>query len=61
MYSILHELLKDKKGGEIFKLFGPWHFFYIMLTVAIIATVLIIVKSKIAREIISRVFISIAF
>lgn len=40
MYPILHQLLSDKKGGEIFELFGPWHFFYIILTLAVIAVVL---------------------
>lgn len=40
MYSLLHDLLSDKKGGEIFELFGPWHFFYILLTLAVIALVL---------------------
>ena len=33
MYSFLHDLLSDQKGGRIFELFGAWHFFYIALTV----------------------------
>lgn len=40
MYPILHQLLSDKKGGEIFELFGPWHFFYILLSLAVTALVL---------------------
>ena len=40
MYPILHQLLSDKKGGKVFELFGPWHFFYIALTLAVIAVVL---------------------
>ncbi len=62
MYSILHELLADKKGGEIFKLFGPWHFFCIALTVAIIATVLVLTKNnKDYRDKTAKVFICTAF
>ena len=33
MYSLLHNLLADRKGGKIFTLFGAWHFFYIALAV----------------------------
>lgn len=40
MYSVLHGLLSDKKGGETFVLFGPWHFFYILLTLALIVLLL---------------------
>ena len=39
MYPFLHQLLSDKKGGEIFVLFGGWHFLYILLTLAVAATV----------------------
>ena len=41
MYSILHDLLADKKGGEIFVLFGGWHFFYMGVAAALIAFVLL--------------------
>lgn len=40
MYPILHQLFSDNKGGEIFVLFGPWHFFYILLTLAVIVLLL---------------------
>ena len=46
MYSILHRLLADKKGGEIFELFGPWHFVYVGLTVLAIILVLLLHKDK---------------
>ncbi len=63
MYSFLHELLMDKKGGEIFRLFSLWHLLYIALTAAVITTVLIIEKKKHngLREKTVKFFIDIAF
>lgn len=46
MYNFLHELLADKKGGDIFTLFGTWHFFYIALTLAAIVALLLALKNK---------------
>lgn len=46
MYSFLHELLSDKKGGEIFTLFGFWHFLYIGLTLFTIIAILFLQKNK---------------
>ena len=46
VYNLLHNLLADRKGGEIFTLFGGWHFFYIALTAAVIAVVLLLQKKK---------------
>ena len=46
MYTFLSNLLSDKKGGEIFTLFGAWHFFYIVLTGCTVALVLILLKNK---------------
>lgn len=46
MYNFLHDLLSDKKGGEIFSLFSVWHFFYIVLTFIAIITILLIFKGK---------------
>ncbi|MBE6531047.1 MAG: hypothetical protein E7679_03005 [Ruminococcaceae bacterium] len=46
MYSFLHELLSDKKGGEIFTLFGFWHFLYIGLTLFAIIAILFLQKNK---------------
>ncbi len=63
MYSFFHEILKDRKGGEIFTLFSGWHLLYILLTAAVIITVLIIEKKKFneIRETTVRTFINIAF
>ncbi len=63
MYSFLHTLLEDKKGGEIFTLFGGWHLFYILLTAAVILTVFMIQKKKAGgiQEKTVRVFIDLAF
>ncbi len=49
MYSFLHGLLGDRKGGEIFRCFGAWHFGYILLTAAS-AAVLIAVLARKSRE-----------
>ena len=46
MYSFLHDLLADKKGGEIFRLFGVWHFGYIVLAVAAVTVLLCVLKNK---------------
>jgi hypothetical protein len=46
MYSFLHELLSDKKGSEIFTLFGFWHFFYIALTLSTVVLLLLCLKKK---------------
>ena len=46
MYSFLHNLLSDKKGGDIFTLFGGWHFFYIALTLITVIAVLLFLKNK---------------
>lgn len=63
MYSFLHQLLSDKKGGEIFKLFGAWHFVYLVLTVLAIIALLILLKNKnvYAKKRTAQVFINIAF
>lgn len=36
MYTVLHELLMDRKGGKIFTLFGTWHFLYMIATALVI-------------------------
>ncbi len=46
MYQFLHKLLSDRKGGEIFTLFGFWHFFYIALTLIATVSVLFALKNK---------------
>ena len=63
MYSFLHELLSDKKGGEIFVLFGFWHFLYIFLTIFVVIAVMLGMRNKhndIRRKT-AKVFVNIAF
>jgi hypothetical protein len=63
MYTFLNNLLSDKKGGEIFTLFGAWHFFYIALTFLTVAVVLFLLKNKgdNLRKRTTKTFIYIAF
>ncbi|MBQ9079723.1 MAG: YwaF family protein [Clostridia bacterium] len=63
MYSFLHNLLSDKKGGEIFVLFGGWHLFYIVLTLAAVVVLCLFLKNKIdtARKKVIQLIINIAF
>ena len=63
MYSVLHNLLRDKTGGEIFSLFGWWHIFYIILTVSSVTLALILVKGKSenVKKTLERVLVSVAF
>ena len=61
MYSILHELLSDKTGGEVFTLFSGWHFLYIVLTLCVIALVLRRNQDSAQREKAAEVFLNIAF
>jgi hypothetical protein len=44
MYTFLHDLLSDKKGGEVFVLFSGWHFFYIALTLVTVVAVFFAVE-----------------
>lgn len=46
MYGFLHNLLSDKKGGAIFTLFSPWHFFYIALAIFSVAVILFALRCK---------------
>lgn len=63
MYGFLHDLLCDKKGGEIFTLFGSWHFFYIVLTALTAVLLLLCLKSKdkSVKEKTAKLFGNIAF
>ena len=63
MYSFLHNLLSDKKGGEIFRLFGAWHFFYIALALALVLLILWWGRTKREdwRRTASRRFLDLAF
>ena len=46
MYEILNNLLSDKKGGEIFRCFGVWHFVYITLAAVAFTLIFLSLKSK---------------
>ena len=63
MYSFLHGLLADRKGGEIFTLFSFTHFLYIALAIAAaVALLKIFVKrGREAKERCERVLITSAF
>lgn len=63
MYEILHGLLSDKKGGEIFTLFGLWHFIYVFLALAVIFAVLFFTgkKERAAKEKAAKALGSAAF
>ena len=63
MYSFLHELLSDKKGGRIFTLFSAWHFLYIALTLAVILIAVLLLKKRddVSRQRVIRAFIGTAF
>lgn len=50
MYSLLHDLLRDKKGGKIFTLFSGWHLLYIIITIIAISTIIILLKSKSEKQ-----------
>ena len=46
MYGFWHNLLSDKKEGEIFSLFGASHFFYIILSTAALIAIFLVFKGK---------------
>ena len=46
MYSILHQLLADKKGGIVFTCFGPWHLLYMAVIFLSIAALLLWLRDK---------------
>ncbi len=46
MYEFLHNLLSDKRGGEIFTLFSAWHFFYIALATLSVIMILFALRRK---------------
>lgn len=63
MYTFLHNLLSDRKDGELFRLFGGWHFFYIVLALSAILIAVQALKGKgdrIKRNAVKRV-LNIAF
>lgn len=63
MYSKLHNIFADKTGGDIFVCYGLWHWFYIIATIATIATLIYLFKNKeqSAKEKVLKVLIGLAF
>ena len=63
MYQFLHELLSDKKVGEIFTLFSFWHFSYITLTLIAVFSLLFALKNKdkSVKEKTAKLFSTLAF
>lgn len=63
MYSLLRDLLSDKKGGTVFSCFGFWHGCYILLVAAAITAACIFLKSKpqIIRKRVTDFFLFAAF
>ena len=63
MYPILHELLSDRKGGEVFRCFGLWHWCYILLAVGavLVATLKMKKMGMQAREQALNRWINLAF
>ncbi len=63
MYSLLHELLSDQKGGDVFTLFGFWHFLYMALTFTVIAAMVYRLKgtSEHIREKTVKRLLNVAF
>ena len=63
MYTFLHSLLADRKGGALFTCFGPWHWVYMVLACAAAAAVLRHMKNKPdeAKEKTARAWINGAF
>lgn len=63
MYSIMHNIFVDKTGGDVFNCFGPWHFFYLFLAIAVIALSIFLFRNKdqVVRDRMLKIFIAIPF
>ena len=63
MYALIHSLLGDRKGGEIFTLFSLWHFLYIGLALLLIAAVLLLTvkRKQETKNKVATAFVNIAF
>jgi len=63
MYSFLNSLLSDKKGGEIFRCFGPWHLVYIAITASVFFTIFLLLRNrdKSAKDKVMLTLINISF
>lgn len=61
MYNLLQNILSDKKGGDVFTLFGGWHFLYILFTAMAIVIACLVLKKDEAKRKMSKICINIAF
>ena len=63
MYSFIHGILCDRKGGDIFTCFGLFHICFMLFIFAVIAIVCVFLAKKSAgvREKTCSAFISVAF
>ena len=63
LYSFIHGILCDRKGGDIFTCFGLFHICFILFVFAVTAVVCVLIKNKSAnvKEKTCNAFISIAF
>lgn len=62
MYELLHNILKDKKGGETFNCFGIYHIIYIVIGILITTSLIILLKKKSnLKELIINIVLDIAF
>ena len=63
MYSVLSEILCDKKGDIVFSCFGIWHICYLVVAMAVIVAVILYAKKqgKEKGQRISLLFINAAF
>ena len=46
MYSVIHDILCDRKGGDIFTCFGLFHICFILFIFAVIAVVSVLIRNK---------------
>ena len=63
MYAFIHDLLMDKKGNDIFRLFSGWHFFYILVTLCVITAFYLAAKDRdeTAKRKVCSFFIDLSF
>ena len=54
MYPILHELLSDRKGGEVFACFGVYHWCYILLAVLAVLLAVILLTVRGVKRLVKR-------
>ena len=46
MYSIIHDLLSDRKGDEVFRCFGIWHLVFIASAIFAVALIFFLTRKK---------------